>query len=419
MIISNIKHRITFTSLFFLLCVLSRAQNTGMQFYHNESWKNILEKAKASNKFIFVDCYATWCGPCKKMSVDVFPQKEVGDFYNAHYVSVKAQMDSSAKDNEDIRARYNDNHMLLTKYGVLAYPTYLVFNPEGELVQKFVGYLPAKEFIINGEDALKPEKQYYTQLRRFERGDRSPAFLFDLAQMAHQAMDKKNGELVFGEYLKTNPDIYTKENIRLILSYTKSTRDKGFVLMMEEPEKVDAVMGKNTSALFIVYLISKDELKSSLFSKAPDSLATSPDWTLLRSGLEKKYPKYAQEVMASNKVNFYQYNKQWIPYGPAISYYMQNYSDRPSYQQLNQYAWEVYENCAESGLIAQALEWSKKSMVGNEDYACIDTYAHLLMKTGKKPEAIEWETKAVNMAREKNDPDLSTYENELKKMEAK
>ena len=36
-------------------------------------------KAKAENKLIFIDCYTQWCGPCKKMSKEVFPQASVGE----------------------------------------------------------------------------------------------------------------------------------------------------------------------------------------------------------------------------------------------------------------------------------------------------------------------------------------------------
>ena len=30
-----------------------------------------LEKAKEENKYVFVDCYTSWCGPCKMMASQV------------------------------------------------------------------------------------------------------------------------------------------------------------------------------------------------------------------------------------------------------------------------------------------------------------------------------------------------------------
>jgi thiol-disulfide isomerase/thioredoxin len=71
--------------LFMLLPFLAQAQapgqvDTGVQFEHNLSWTAIQAKAKAENKYIFMDCFTTWCGPCRFMSTKIFPQKESGDY---------------------------------------------------------------------------------------------------------------------------------------------------------------------------------------------------------------------------------------------------------------------------------------------------------------------------------------------------
>ncbi|WP_449435444.1 thioredoxin family protein [Pedobacter steynii] len=72
------------------------AQAQGIKFEENLSWAQIQAKAKAENKYILMDTYATWCGPCKQMSAETFPQKEAGDFINDKFVSVKVQMDQTA-----------------------------------------------------------------------------------------------------------------------------------------------------------------------------------------------------------------------------------------------------------------------------------------------------------------------------------
>ncbi len=70
---------------------LSHAQ--GIKFEENLSWQQLLDKAKVTNKYIFVDCYATWCGPCKMMDKDVYTSGKVGYLFNEHFISVKVQMD--------------------------------------------------------------------------------------------------------------------------------------------------------------------------------------------------------------------------------------------------------------------------------------------------------------------------------------
>jgi uncharacterized protein YyaL (SSP411 family) len=50
-------------------------------------------KAKKENKLIFVDAYASWCGPCKLMVKNIFPLKTVGDYYNSHFINAKIDME--------------------------------------------------------------------------------------------------------------------------------------------------------------------------------------------------------------------------------------------------------------------------------------------------------------------------------------
>ncbi|MEL6926093.1 MAG: DUF255 domain-containing protein, partial [Bacteroidota bacterium] len=63
----------------------------GIEFFDG-TWEEALNIAKAEEKVIFVDAFAVWCGPCKRMSNNVFPQKEVGDFFNRNFVNMKIDM---------------------------------------------------------------------------------------------------------------------------------------------------------------------------------------------------------------------------------------------------------------------------------------------------------------------------------------
>ena len=68
------------------------AQNRSVSF-EDTTLAVSLAKAKAANKLIFFDGYATWCGPCKYMSNTVFKQDKVADFFNANFVNVKFDME--------------------------------------------------------------------------------------------------------------------------------------------------------------------------------------------------------------------------------------------------------------------------------------------------------------------------------------
>jgi hypothetical protein len=92
---------------------------------------------------------------------------------------------------------------------------------------------------------------------------------------------------------------------------------------------------------------------------------------------------------------------------------MKEYGSNASPEQLNDFAWNVFLNCSDMACVEQALTWSKRSIDNNEEPMFMDTYANILYKMGKKDEAIEWETKAMNL---ETSADKSTYEQTLNKM---
>ena len=89
-----------------------------------------LEKIIAeSNKPVFVDMYADWCGPCKMIAPLVEElSKEYGD--KVEFISV------------DVDA----NAVSTATYGVRSIPTLLVFN-RGELMKRHSGAIPKNKIV--------------------------------------------------------------------------------------------------------------------------------------------------------------------------------------------------------------------------------------------------------------------------------
>lgn len=114
--------------LFTLLLVLgiSAAADAQVRFL-DSSTDAVRKEAIAQDKLVFIDLYATWCGPCKAMERDVFSKKEVGDFMDEYFVAAKYDIDKPT------------GKALAGKHGVRSIPTYLVFNTEGDLLGKITG----------------------------------------------------------------------------------------------------------------------------------------------------------------------------------------------------------------------------------------------------------------------------------------
>ncbi len=113
------------------------AKEEGIQFTES-SWKDVLKKAKAEKKVIFLDAYASWCGPCKMLQKKVFTQRAVGDLYNSKFINVKMDMEKG------------EGPALSEVYPLEAYPTLLYINADGRVIRKVVGAIPAEELIAVG-----------------------------------------------------------------------------------------------------------------------------------------------------------------------------------------------------------------------------------------------------------------------------
>lgn len=113
----------------------------GIKFFHG-TLKEAKAKAKKENKLIFIDCYTTWCGPCKSMAKKTFVNKEVGEYFNKNFICLKIDMEKG------------DGLTIGTSYSIEAYPTYLFIDSKGELKHRDLGYIDSERFIEVGKTAL-------------------------------------------------------------------------------------------------------------------------------------------------------------------------------------------------------------------------------------------------------------------------
>lgn len=116
----------------------------GMNF-HQGSWQEVLEQARNENKLVFLDLYASWCGPCKKLKSKTFPDTDVGQFFNANFI------------NYAVDAEKGIGRDLASAYRITGYPTLLFLDGQGNLVAKTVGYHTPEQLISVGKQVVKEQ----------------------------------------------------------------------------------------------------------------------------------------------------------------------------------------------------------------------------------------------------------------------
>lgn len=216
-----------FTGLIILCLLCSVGFSQGIEFFHGE-WKEALEEAKKDDRLVFVDAYAQWCGPCKRMAKDVFTQEEVGDFFNTNFVNLKLDMETA------------DGRNFGSKYPVSAYPTLLFLNSKGELVKKVTGGKQAADLIALGQTAIKSYDKSGDYAIKYEEGDRS----YDLVLNYVTELNKVNkpSMKISNDYLNSNPEISAQQKATFLLAAVTESDSKLFdqlIALKSEIKKAD------------------------------------------------------------------------------------------------------------------------------------------------------------------------------------
>lgn len=140
-------------------------------FFENLSFKEALKLAKKTNKLLFVDAYTSWCGPCKKMDKEVFPQEKVGDYFNSKFINVKYDMEKG------------EGIQIAKRYGVVAYPTYLLIRPDGVLQYSISGFKSSDDLIAEVKKGTNVANSVNVQRMKYEAGNRTKPFLNRYAKL--------------------------------------------------------------------------------------------------------------------------------------------------------------------------------------------------------------------------------------------
>jgi thioredoxin-related protein len=412
-----------------LLCVLlwlpilAIAQEKGIHFEEGLTWEQVLAKARAQNKFIFVDCYATWCQPCKVMDQKVYPDDSLGLYMNEKFISVKVQMDTTKSDREQVKLLRPAARLFEKEYTINSLPTYLFFAPDGKVVHKQAGVQSIGLFKLLADDARTPEKQYYTKIENWKTGKMSHKNLLALAtEVKYNHNDIELAGKMAKDY-KTNyldklneKELLTTDNLNFLVRFpeTVTLKDKAFDLVYNRPAKVNSVMKDTNFARNLLISIAHRNLVDPALAKA-NMEAKEPDWKKIEARIDKHFGNgLSEQIMNTAKYNWYESRND---HANRVKYLVKSvdrmginvFNTPMAFLSLNNNAWEVFLHSTNKQELEKALSWidyvlsrEKDSKETDVIATYMDTRANILYKLNRKTEALNLETEAFSLSNSEN-----------------
>ena len=432
--------------------------------FHQGDLKSLFAKAAAEHKPVYVDVYTTWCGPCKLMAKNIFPDSAVGAFMNARFISCK------------VDAERGEGIAFAAKNKVAAYPTSLYFSPAGEMVFQHVGYeADKKKYIATGQTALdeiaSPEN-LLAMRRKLAAGERDTASLYRyLTKLRAFGMSGYEARDVAVATLKALP-AEARKSPRAMLPLCLANRDGDlgiYEACLPVTDGMKAIAGNSYDDLQNAFLSANEKQlpaataagtaalrkrlgeRRRIMAGAPgrDEASMAQDEAYMRlrlaqdhhhpEALNPEVPAFVKRywlsatdssLKASNDASVKFIREQLAAYfaenatpeeeqkAMLAQYAGPNQARDGLASNLNTFAWAYYKMKRPQPEIQMALGWIDFALKMRPGYTNgMDTKAHLQESLGQREAAIATENKAISLA-EASGENADSYQDYLAELVA-
>jgi len=364
------------SNLFLLLLFAFGTAAQGIEFFRG-SWQDALKEARKQDKIIFVDAYAEWCGPCKRMARQVFPNPEVGRFYNQHFINVKMDMEKG------------EGPAFGKKYPVSAYPTLMYIDYTGEMVQQVRGARQVEGLIRLGKKALSKIDRSGQYAEKYEQGDRDPELIYNYVKALNQA--GKPSLKIANHYLDTQEDLTSDFNLRFILEATTECDSRIFDLLIEHRSAIEA-------------LTSGEQVESAIYTACLNTAQKAAEYRtemLLDEAvadMKAHHPKAAKSFERQMRMDYYRELGPPEAYTDAAKTYAKKEigKDPAGLAELAREVRRAFPDAESAQELAEDL--ARKAAKKGKKAPYYLRYAKELLANGKKEEARKAAEKALKLA---------------------
>ncbi len=371
--------------LFLTFLNLNQINGQGIEFFHG-TWEEALEQAQIQEKVIFVDAYTTWCGPCKRMSKNVFTNSKVGEFFNQNFINMKIDMEKTP------------GLKFQQEYPVAAYPTLYFIGDDGKVVHKTTGGRQIDQFIELGRSVLGKTDKSGDFAEKYEKGDRDPELIYQYVKALNKV--GKPSLKISNDYIKSQDDLTTEFNLRFIYAATIEADSRIFDQLIKYRSQIEALETKKAVAQKIENSCKKTAQKAIEYKS--DDLHEEA-----KSKMKKYYPQKAEEFSTKVDLTYFRAKGDANNYIRVCNTYIKKVvnGDPEKIHALSKEIMVSFSGDAKAMKYAEKI--AKKAANNGNVYNYYYTYAEILMMNGKKEDALEIAHKSLELAGDQRNVQLA------------
>ncbi len=299
---------------------------------------------------VFVDFYATWCGPCKWMDKNVFNQQELGALMKEGFISIKVNVEEQELE-------------LVRQLEIQSIPTYGFFNAGGKLVLRQEGSMDMDSF-VNMAQLVANTSTYVSSPDLNLSRERSPEIVLGLVSSEDPEKARKLAKSYISDIIQEDPGLIeaTYEDWIIIQEYVAPSEEmdhESFQLsdlnrqlltnaeeILEYNSSVDIAKDYYESTIEFTINHASEETFKSL-----SPLINRAYGTLWNTFYEESYPASRHEQF--NLIRYYLAKNQKELYLPMIRDWLATYHQKePFFHRLMGIL--VYEKCQDEDCIQTA-----------------------------------------------------------------
>ncbi len=333
----------------------------------DQDYEQALQTANDEGKLLLVDFYTTWCGPCKLLDKYIFHNDSIQGLLHNQFVVLKYDAEDDKK------------FHLSKKHHVSSYPTALILNQDGYVVNRKYGFagsdLPSlsKSFFEFTSESISLHKEKKIQKGYSNRIDLSiyPQFYLDFVNRdSLKVMSSK----AFENYWELSHDRLSEGYFSTLIYFATDAPDLVVEQTLNLKNQYIELYGKTDTETLLYYLTSR-MFRMAVSKKSQEEFNKAEEFAQKSLGQD-----WADDMVHSYRKSMLEAKGQWKEVIKINQLAIDN--NELSGGAINHFSWNVYKNCEDQEVIEKCIRWMEVVTESDPSFDYLDTLAFLLHKSG-------------------------------------